>query len=100
MINSDLTYLRDSPFGALRTLLDPLAPAPGLTPALLTIGEPQHTPPQLMIDALRANEHLFGKYPPIDGKPELRRAITGWLALRYEKPETMMYAVRTVSHTD
>lgn len=97
MINSDLTYLRDSPFGALRTLLDPLAPAPGLTPALLTIGEPQHTPPQLMIDALRANEHLYGKYPPIDGTPELRRAITGWLARRFALPETMLDADRNIA---
>ena len=92
MINSELSHLRGSPFDALRGLLDPLAPAPGFAPLLLTIGEPQHKPPQLMIDALRANEHLYGKYPPIAGTPELRAAIAGWLNRRYGLPDGMIDA--------
>ncbi|MAZ03258.1 MAG: aspartate aminotransferase [Sneathiella sp.] len=92
MINSELSHLRGSPFDALRGLLDPLTPAPGFDPLLLTIGEPQHKPPQLMIDTLRANEHLYGKYPPIAGTPELRAAITGWLNRRYNLPGDMIDA--------
>lgn len=92
MINPDLLLLRGSPFEALRELLDPLAPARGVEPALLTVGEPQHKPPQLMLDALRANEHLYGKYPPVNGTEELRQAITGWLTRRYSLPEGMITA--------
>ena len=92
MINSELSHLRGSPFGALRELLDPLQSAPGMEPLILTIGEPQHKPPQLMIDTLRANEHLYGKYPPIAGTPELRTAITGWLNRRYDLPDGMIDA--------
>jgi N-succinyldiaminopimelate aminotransferase len=83
MINSELKRLRGSPFNALRALLDPLEPAAGLEPLTLTIGEPQHKPPQIMIDALHASEHLYGKYPPADGTPEQREAIAGWLTRRY-----------------
>ncbi|TNE38166.1 MAG: aspartate aminotransferase, partial [Alphaproteobacteria bacterium] len=97
MLNPDLLTLRGSPFEALRQLLDPLAPKEGLTPMLLTIGEPQHKPPQLMIDALRANEHLYGKYPPIGGTPELRAAIAGWLARRYHLPEGMIDPARHIA---
>ncbi|MEX1035052.1 MAG: aminotransferase class I/II-fold pyridoxal phosphate-dependent enzyme [Sneathiella sp.] len=97
MINSELSHLRGSPFDALRALLDPLAPAQGLDPVLLTIGEPQHKPPQLMIDALRANEHLYGKYPPIGGTPELRAAITGWLNRRYNLPEGVINAEKNIA---
>ncbi|MDF2368909.1 aminotransferase class I/II-fold pyridoxal phosphate-dependent enzyme [Sneathiella sp.] len=97
MINSELSHLRGSPFDALRSLLDPLAPVPDIDPTILTIGEPQHKPPQLMIEALRANEHLYGKYPPVGGTAELRGAITGWLSRRYELPEGMIEADQNIA---
>jgi aspartate/methionine/tyrosine aminotransferase len=92
MLNSELSQLRGSPFEALRTLLGPLSPAPDMEQQTLTIGEPQHKPPQLMIDALRANEHLYGKYPPANGTPELRGASTNWLKRRFQLPEGMVEA--------
>lgn len=97
MINSELSHLRGSPFGELRNLLDPLTPPQGLDPVILTVGEPQHKPPQLMIEALRANEHLYGKYPPIDGTPELRTAITDWLGRRYNLPPGMIDGERNIA---
>ncbi|MCF8466080.1 MAG: aminotransferase class I/II-fold pyridoxal phosphate-dependent enzyme [Sneathiella sp.] len=97
MINSDLLQLRGSPFEALRTLLDPLAPAPGMEPLILTVGEPQHRPPQLMIDALRASEHLYGKYPPVNGTDEMRNAIVAWLARRYGLPDGMVRADQNIA---
>ena len=97
MINSELSHLRGSPFDALRTLLDPLTPAEGLEPVLLTVGEPQHTPPKLMIDALRENEHLYGKYPPVGGTPELRTAIAKWLTRRYDLPTGMIDADQNIA---
>lgn len=97
MINSELSKLRGSPFDALRTLLGPWEPAAGLDPLTLTIGEPQHKPPQLMIDALRANEHLYGKYPPVGGTAELREAITGWLQRRFHLPDGMVMAEQHIA---
>lgn len=97
MLNSDLSQLRGSPFDALRALLGPLPAAPDLEPQTLTIGEPQHTPPQLMIDALRANEHLYGKYPPVNGSAELRIAITNWLDRRYHLPTGMVEADKHIA---
>ncbi|MZR29524.1 aminotransferase class I/II-fold pyridoxal phosphate-dependent enzyme [Sneathiella litorea] len=97
MINSELSHLRGSPFDALRSLLDPLTPAQNFEPLILTIGEPQHKPPQLMIDALRANEHLYGKYPPVAGTPELRAAITKWLTRRYSLSEGMIEADQNIA---
>lgn len=92
MLNSELSQLRGSPFDALRALLNPLSPAQNMEQQTLTIGEPQHKPPQLMIDALRANEHLYGKYPPAGGTPELRGAITSWLNRRFHLPGGMVEA--------
>jgi aspartate/methionine/tyrosine aminotransferase len=96
-MNPDLTALRPSPFVALRQLLDPLQPASGLKPLSLTIGEPQNQPPQFMKDVLADNDHLYGKYPPVDGTPELRTAITSWLNRRYDLPGDMVDADRHIS---
>ncbi|MBL4667523.1 MAG: aminotransferase class I/II-fold pyridoxal phosphate-dependent enzyme [Sneathiella sp.] len=90
VMNPDLTNLRNSPFVALRELLEPLEPAPGLSPLALTMGEPQNQPPQLLKDVLLKNDHLYGKYPPPDGTPELRGAICNWLNRRYNLPDTML----------
>ncbi len=91
-LNSSLNDLRSSPFVALRGLLDPLKPAEGVEPLALTIGEPQNQPPQLMKDTLTENDHLYGKYPPVDGTPALRTAITNWLNRRYLLPEGLIEA--------
>lgn len=50
-----------------------------------------------MIDALRANEHLYNKYPPVNGTPELRDAITGWLTRRFHLPEGMIQAAENIA---
>lgn len=85
-MNPDLNGLRNSPFVALRTLLDPLSPPENIEPIALTIGEPQNQPPQFMKDALKESDHLYGKYPPNEGTAELQSAITDWLTRRYDLP--------------
>lgn len=92
MTNSQLRHLMGSPFDGLRALLDPLSPPEGLDSYAMTIGEPQHQPPQLMLDSLRENEHLYGKYPPIAGTADLRLAIREWLDRRYRLPDGMLDA--------
>jgi len=96
-MNPDLANLRPSPFVALRTLLEPLTPPPDLEPLALTIGEPQNQPPQLMKDALKDTDHLYGKYPPANGSPALRQAICNWLQRRYALPGGMLTPDRHIT---
>jgi len=68
-------------FPRLRALLAPL-PAGGDV-LHMSIGEPKHRYPAFAMQALVANASGFNKYPPNEGAPELRTAITGWLKRRY-----------------
>ncbi|MFQ5623230.1 MAG: aminotransferase class I/II-fold pyridoxal phosphate-dependent enzyme [Paracoccaceae bacterium] len=68
-------------FPRLRALLDP---HPGGGEALhMSIGEPQHAFPEFVGDIVARNAAGFGRYPPNDGTPELRAAISAWLTRRY-----------------
>ena len=70
------------PFARLRNLLSPIKSAhPTLT---MTIGEPTHAFPSWVVDIITQNASGFNSYPPNDGTPELRSAISGWLAWRYQ----------------
>ncbi|MBL4740924.1 MAG: aminotransferase class I/II-fold pyridoxal phosphate-dependent enzyme [Sneathiella sp.] len=95
-MNPDLLALRSSPFGALKALLDSIETPAGLTPLSLTIGEPQNQPPGFMKEVLKENDHLYGKYPPVDGSPELRAAIVNWLNRRFDLPTGMIEADRNI----
>jgi aspartate/methionine/tyrosine aminotransferase len=65
----------------LRALLDVHE---GGGPAIhMTIGEPKHAFPAWVSDVIARNASGFNSYPPNDGSPELRSAITGFLARRY-----------------
>ena len=70
-----------SPFARLRTLLQHIEP--GAPPIDLSIGEPKHPMPGFLMDSLNAASAGYAKYPPINGTPELRGAITDWLGRRY-----------------
>ena len=70
-----------SPFARLRTLLDPHPP--GATPIDLSIGEPKHPFPSFVMEEVAKASAGFGKYPPINGTPELRAAIADWIGGRY-----------------
>jgi succinyldiaminopimelate transaminase len=83
MLNPRLDQFTDFPFQRLRDLIGGTQPPAGLEPILLSLGEPQHGAPPLIAEALAANAHLWGKYPPVEGTPELRAAIAGWLTRRY-----------------
>jgi len=68
-------------FPRLRALLDH-HPAVGEV-VHMTIGEPKHAFPAWVTDVIVENAHLFQSYPPNEGSPELRGAITDWIARRY-----------------
>ncbi len=81
-------------FPRLRALLD--GTPPGADPINMSIGEPQHPIPQLVLDVLRAEEQGYGKYPPMGGTPDLLDAITSWLAARYGLADDLLDPARHV----
>ena len=92
MINNRLEEIGGYPFDRLRTLLDRYQPASGFTPISLSVGEPQHPPPQLVREIINENFELWGKYPLVQGTPDFRSAIVSWLETRYDLPQTMLDA--------
>ncbi|HSA80144.1 MAG TPA: aminotransferase class I/II-fold pyridoxal phosphate-dependent enzyme, partial [Geminicoccaceae bacterium] len=96
MLNPRLETLSDYPFQRLARLLGTLDPPPGRPPVDLSIGQPMHPIPPLMIEALRANEHLWGRYPPVTGSPAFRQAAAAWLTRRYHLPEGLLDPERHV----
>lgn len=82
-MNPDLARLQPYPFERLRRLLADLRPPAGLAPINLSIGEPKHPTPALILDALTAALGGLSQYPATRGTDALREAIAGWLQRRY-----------------
>lgn len=84
--NPRLDLLQPYPFERLRALLATPA-ASRLNPATalidLSIGEPRHPTPPVVLDALAQAQQGLASYPATAGKPALREAIGHWLERRY-----------------
>ena len=62
----------------------------------MTIGEPRHEFPAWVTEKIVAHAEGFNSYPPNEGSPRLRKAISGWIARRYGvtmDPETEIMAL-------
>jgi N-succinyldiaminopimelate aminotransferase len=97
MYNTRLDGLTEYPFQRLNALL--ASATPQVDPAeqiAMSIGEPQHTPPDLLHKALAANPLDWGKYPPTPGTPDFRRAVAAWITRRYGLPAGMIDGERHV----
>jgi len=81
-MNPGLRRLQAYPFERLHQLLADARPPENLSPIALSIGEPRHEPPPLVLEALRANLHQLGTYPATRGLPSLRAAMAGALQRR------------------
>ncbi|EED32448.1 aminotransferase, classes I and II [gamma proteobacterium NOR5-3] len=82
-MNPDLDLLKPYPFERLATLLDGVTP-PGDLPLLkLSVGEPQHAPPEIVMTAIAENLDLLAKYPVTRGDLQLREAQARWLKKRH-----------------
>ncbi len=68
-------------FPRLRALLDVHEPGGPVTH--MTIGEPKHAFPSWVTEEIVAHAKGFNDYPPNEGTPQLRGAISDWVARRY-----------------
>jgi len=86
-LNPRLTTLKPYPFERLRALVSAVAPNPGKRPINMSIGEPRHPTPSLVLDALSAGAATgLAHYPTTQGALELREAIARWLRARHRLP--------------
>ncbi|QID18042.1 succinyldiaminopimelate transaminase [Nitrogeniibacter mangrovi] len=82
-MNPDLDRLQPYPFEKLRALFAGIEPPTNLRPIRLSIGEPRHPTPQIVMDAMAANLDGLATYPLTSGSDALRTAIARWLERRY-----------------
>jgi N-succinyldiaminopimelate aminotransferase len=85
-MNPDLDRLHSYPFEKLATLKSGVTAPDHLSHISLSIGEPRHPPPQLVLDALVANMDKVSVYPNTRGCVELRESIAQWLRQRFVLP--------------
>jgi aspartate/methionine/tyrosine aminotransferase len=78
------------PFTRLARLLAGIEPPAGIEPLILSIGEPQGTPPAFVAEVLARNAADWGRYPPAHGTQDFRRAVQAWLQLRYRLPDDLL----------
>lgn len=96
LVDDRLYRLGDYPFTRLADLLSGIAPRTDEEPVVMSLGEPQHAPPPLIDEALRADALLWGKYPPVAGTPRFRAAAAGWLQRRYRLPDGLVDVERGI----
>lgn len=85
-MNHHLIQLHPYPFEKLNQLFSGIQPI-DLPLIPLSIGEPKHPAPQIVIDALQQNFKHLSTYPSSKGLPELRQAISNWLIQRFHLNE-------------
>jgi len=98
-MNPHLQQLQAYPFDRLRTLLKGVSPPAELRAIPMSVGEPRHAPPAIVIQALRDSMNTLGSYPATAGVPEFRQTVARWLTRRFRLPpnsvdsETMILPV-------
>ncbi|HEY4872949.1 MAG TPA: succinyldiaminopimelate transaminase [Steroidobacteraceae bacterium] len=98
-MNPRLASLHAYPFERLAQLKATVEPTPHLKHIAMSIGEPQHAPPTVVLQALEKNLERLGSYPSTAGSIELRTAAAHWLERRFAlragsvDPNTMVLPV-------
>lgn len=83
-MNPDLNKLQPYPFEKLHQLLGQVQANNELRPISLSIGEPKHPAPFLVLDVLHKEMAKVSIYPSTKGLPELRQAIADWACRRFK----------------
>ena len=90
MKNARIDHLFDYPFQKLTVLLEGTAPAAGMRPLLMHLGEPQLPQPTFVDAILAKNHNLWNKYPSVRGTADFRNAASNWMTRRYKLPANML----------
>jgi N-succinyldiaminopimelate aminotransferase len=85
-LNPRLDTLQTYPFQKLATLIAGVPERSDLTRVNLSIGEPRHTTPALIAEALTAGLGSLSNYPSTQGPANLRQAVAEWAQRRYGLP--------------
>lgn len=85
-MNPLLARLRPYPFERLRALLAGAVPPSSLAHISMSIGEPRHAPPDVVLETFTRNLETLGNYPATLGLPQFRAAVSGWLTRRFQLP--------------
>ncbi|WP_126454243.1 succinyldiaminopimelate transaminase [Sulfuriflexus mobilis] len=95
-MNPNLDRLQPYPFEKLATLKAGVTPATDKAHIALSIGEPKHSTPSFISEAIISHLHTLANYPLTRGSDELREAIVGWLNRRFELADGLLDAARHV----
>jgi len=95
-MNPALTQLQPYPFEKLRALLGSVTPAADKRAIALSIGEPKHTSPAFVAQAMSDNLDKLAVYPSTLGLPALREAIGQWCERRFGVPAGWLQADRHI----
>jgi N-succinyldiaminopimelate aminotransferase len=82
-MNPHLARLHAYPFERLAQLKAGVRPPTDLSPIAMSIGEPQHPPATVVLQALERAFDRLGSYPATAGTIELRAAAASWLERRF-----------------
>jgi N-succinyldiaminopimelate aminotransferase len=85
-MNPHLDRLHTYPFEKLAQLKAGITPPSSRSHIAMSIGEPQHAPPDFILQILRESAGRLASYPPTIGSLELRTAAAAWLARRFGLP--------------
>jgi len=97
MISDKLDDLQDYPFWRMNALVRDIPLPPGQDAAIpMWIGEPKHGVPEIAREPLQGSFEGYGIYPPIEGTPQLRRVMAGWLKRRYGLDDTLIDPDRAI----
>ncbi|MEO0438822.1 MAG: succinyldiaminopimelate transaminase [Pseudomonadota bacterium] len=86
-MNSGFADLHPYPFARLDALLKNTSPPTARPTLRLSLGEPQHDPPELVLQALVESLNTVKNYPLTKGSVELRQAQSDWMRRRYRLRE-------------
>ena len=95
-MNSGLEKLHPYPFELLTQLKQGISVSTNARPIDLSIGEPKHTTPRLILDELQKHLHMVASYPTTRGIDALRQTISEWLIRRFKLPENSITAERNI----
>lgn len=95
-MNPNLDRLQPYPFEKLAALKAGVMPPADKSHIALSIGEPKHSTPSFISEAIISHLHTLANYPLTRGSDELREAIIGWLNRRFELAEGLLDATRHV----